>query len=221
MRLDVETLRDFLQYYSGQFVKCRVPDTLLLVHGASDEVPNAVAGTEYLNGRANGTKHVPWKSIHETIFFGLPKIGMTVYKDELLYLYYETNRNGSRGFARDRVQHHAFNTMDLVAAGRTVFSRTALTTAPFVHMALRRPSQHTNDMPSRLATIFDVEDKNIAYVITDHLGVYWTHDEYPKFCYRTEVVGSLLDASTIKIQERFRQYVPTIHRALGSEVRIT
>lgn len=221
MRQDVENFADFRQYYQGRWVPGRELGLIYYVGGPVDNTRNVF--TAYVNGVAQDEVVLGEKEIFSKIQFGLPRIGMLAYQDELLYLYYRTSRNGSRGLGFDRVVTHSFNHADLQIHG-LVSTRTLLAgrnaTGALAHAVLWSKSYHQS-LEHAYADLTAKRPLSIAYALAYQFGVYLRAYGTPVLCYRTHEIGEVLGPNAVKLYSRFVEYADLVKRHLGARLEVT
>ena len=214
MRIDVESFKDFCQYYTGRFVKSRTEGEILYVHGKLSD--NAVNATVYVNGRHSKDITLSWAEIGDRLLFGLPRLGMMVYKHQLLFLYYAPTRHGGRGYDQNRIRVCSHNSWALMSAGVHAQDYNIMY-PPFVHLALRH--RHT-PWDEAVTDLTSTTPRNPAYAVSFNFGVFLNQEEHPKLCYKTDVIGDVVANNKIILSKAFDSYAPVIGRWLNTTAAI-
>lgn len=195
MRQDVESFGDFCQYYTGSFVKGRQPDELFYIDAKLDD--RHVVCTRYVHGRKQDTPTISWDQLQTLILFGLPRTGMVAFKDELLFFYYRTTRNGSRGYDPERIAYRSFNEWDLRSVSRDTVSLTTLRNAVFVHNLLRHSHVAWSEA---VADLLSEKPKSLAVALSYNFGAYIPRNfQNPILCYKSDRIGSIVGPNTIQL----------------------
>jgi hypothetical protein len=214
MRTDVESFDDFIQYYTEHFVKSRVdPDILYMVGGRYEHEVATMA--MYTSGRLTRNVIMTWEMIKNTVLFGIPRLGTIVYKNELLYLYYQTTRNGGRGFDPRRIGYLSFNGWYLTKRNYPTFTTDLMYHAPFVHNAVRQGHTPWDEAQTDLLS---TTPKFPAYALSYNFGAYLGDSEFPSLTYKSKSIGVILRANTIQLHKWAAEYRTTIHRTLNKEI---
>lgn len=218
---DVESFADFLQYYSHRFVLAKNdPALMYFVDGPADH--HRPARRAYMTAYRNGDNPVQDIYNEEQLFsriqFGLPSIGMTVFNDrELIYLYYRTTRAGSRGFGGDRISQHSFNGWNLQNYGLGKFNPADLSRAWAAWGALN-PKHVT--LEAAWKDLNSAEPNALAYSLNSRFGVYLSHKEEPRLCYKMLEIGDVLGPNKVRLDSRQAEYRELIRRTLNPDMEI-
>lgn len=216
MRCDVESFKDFIQYYTGRYVKGREPDVLYLVDGEVES--NVAQFQKYVNGRKGTIVYVHWSKIPETVMFGLPRLGTIVFKNELLFLYYSAERNGGRGYDSRRIGFHSFNSWLLQKANFQTVRESTLAEPHFAHIATRGSHTPWNEAMSDL---FSATPTRPAYALSYNFGAYLGQKDVPWLTYKNNVIGDIITPDTVLLTaDAARHYEDIIRRTLASDLRI-
>lgn len=213
---DVESFRDFLQYYQHHFVLSQKDeDVMYKVVGAIDERQTMMA--QYRRGQLRGDAYYTEAQVYDAIQFGLPMIGMTAFNDqELMYLYYRPSRNGGRGFYMDRVVQHSFNGTSIAKHGLARMRSRDLEQPTNVWAALK-PTYVS--LPKAWED-FQTGPESLAYALNRSFGVYLSEKDHPTLCYRSHEIGDVLGPNKVRLFKGCAEYADPIRRGINAEMEI-
>jgi hypothetical protein len=197
MRVDVENGADFIQYYGNRYLRGRDGRIYWVVHPPQRGLRNIETIEFMVSMVAENNwerKVIPFTELQNTVYFGLPPLGVFAIKNELLHLSYLPSRDGGRGFDLNRIVKVSFNTLDMRKAGIQGFSLEDFhrLRAPERIRAILYPEylawdeameafrpQGEEGLPVRLAVALD---KNFGLFLS-------SQSEFPVLVYRNSVCG--------------------------------
>jgi hypothetical protein len=187
MLLDVDSIADFAQYYGESLCKGREHGEIFkLINSGRENGP--ITFTRYVNGKNSGNVAVATlQDLPKYISFGLPKLGMVAFKNELLFFYNTTERSGRRGICPSRILFRSHNSADIVAAGMEYFDR-ALISKPGVAYKIVYPEY--TDLKTAVLHLYVETPPKIAYALSRSVGVYLDSETGITVCYKDTKVGT-------------------------------
>lgn len=212
---DVENISDFARYYQNSWVGWHSPDSDFIIPamvsapGVLDTVHLRLLRKEKDDFSVDRASIVSWKSLLESIDFGIPEIGMFQDGPTLSYFSYSSPRAARKGF-RPR----------------------ELTDTTFNRWAIRKRYVHGRDMYDKIWHAFNPTYKSLADAvkaldegervgvpISKIMGVY-TLPKYktPIFAYKRWSIGHVENSDLIQIKSPFADYATEIERQTGAKV---
>lgn len=219
MRIDVTTPADFLKYYSEAFVKSKTEERGVYYVVGHDNISISVRSVN-AEGAFSDLRSLKFSTLENEIYFGLPPLGMVVYRDLLLFLAQNFKRSGARGLSRYRgnlytlstdtplyseyfAQFHGAPSMQLMAFDGN-----------FAREVLWPEYTHSFQAAAELC----LAGKKAACAIDRNFGLYLSDSlRYPILCYKTEKIGEIRDPSTVGLLKMFEGYRPVLTDAIGVE----
>lgn len=216
---DVESFADFLQYYEGKYVKSRTdPSVMYYIVGPVDRMRQSAVVTTYKDAVLQGKEAWTEAKVWESMTWGLPLIGMTVFNDrELTYLYYRTSRNGGRGFGADRVLLHSFNGWSLAQHGVEVLAKDDMLSYKIAWRCLNK--DHV-PLDLAFADLNSAKPTRLAYALSYKFGVHLSAKPHPILCYKMHEIGEVLSPSKVRLAEKHTEYKDLVLRVLNPKMEV-
>lgn len=214
---DVESFGDFCQYYNHRFFKSRRDQNkIYYLNGKINQTTVSLA--VYVEGKlVKDGELMTAEQIWDDMQFGLPLIGMTERNNELLYLYYRTNRHGARGYDSNRILTHSHNSWVLSRYGLPVHRREDINTPGFACAAL---TQRHKTLYEAWRDFTSPKPNKLAYALSYRFGVHLCEDEYPKLCYKIHDIGEVTGPWNVRLNKQYAEYKDVILRVLNRNMEI-
>jgi len=208
MKRDIETVRDFHQYYNGRYIKGRTPGSVYSVYQVDD---TSIYLREYgLKPNADVIGPLTLDQLPKYIYFGIPRVGMFVHGGCLYYAATSAVRSANRGFNLERyrftnlvAQEHAFTGATPVLDPRHGRHDSA--------MAVMWPEHMPIDVAWSKLTSGDVLGAALTwnFGVSNKLGY-----RYPVLWYRTAMIGEFRGPTEVVLDPTWAQYRGVVQRAI-------
>lgn len=206
MKIDVTSVADFNQYYGGAYVRGRAPGSVFYVDamGRGGDVIRLYPVDPKSGTVRRDALSVLLKDVEQYIYFGLPPLGMTVYKDVLFYLAQNSHRSGARGLRKGRGTSYTLSSGSLAKEVDTNYRGKygSYISAPGYPTAVLWPDY----TPWKLGLEALAEGKVAAVALNKEWGVYTSDDApIPQLCYKSHRVGEITPGGA-RLNPRFAPF---------------
>lgn len=221
MRIDVTTPDDFYKYYSESYVRSKTEQGGIYYVQGYDRGAVTLRRIEQ-NGLFGEVLNRNFTTLEEDIFFGLPPLGMVVYKNLLFFVAQDFKRTGCRGLSRHRGRLHSLSESSLmnnyVAALRKAPTIGTICNDGRFARAVLWPNYTMLFKPAFQSLLAGTE---AAVAINRDFGGFLSENyKYPILCYKSHRIGEIQGEDLVRLLPTYSGFKPILSAAAQSEVRI-
>jgi hypothetical protein len=222
MRIDVTTPDDFYKYYSESYVRSKTEQGGVYYVAGYDR--GAVSLRKVANtGRFAEGVYRNFATLEDDIFFGLPPLGMVVYKDMLFFVAQDFKRTGCRGLSRHRGKLYSLSENSLMneyveTIRRAPTIATLCGDAKFARAVLW--PDYTGQFRPAFRNLLS-GDQAAAAIDRDFGGFLSENFKYPVLCYKTHRIGEIQGEGLVRLLPTYSGFKPILQAALAqAEIKI-